>query len=162
MNKIIALSALSLLLSSPALAQDSSQPTQSASSEKITLLPACEKAAGGGGKMDASQSMSGMKGMMGGMKGMKGMMANMDDAQKTNMKTMMAMHRAMMRAMTIKDPDLAFNCGMIPHHQGAIAMAEVELKTGKDAESRKLAQTIIDAQKKEIAAMTAWVEQHAE
>ncbi len=147
MNKIVAVSALSLLLSSPALAQDSSQ---SASDAQTTLLPACEKAASEGGKTDASQSMGGMKDMM----------PNMDGAQNTNMKAMMAMHLVMMQAMTIKDPDLAFSCGMIPHHQGAIAMAKAELKMGKDEASRKLAQTIIDAQKKEIAEMTAWVQQH--
>jgi len=71
------------------------------------------------------------------------------------------MHDAMALAATIKDPDLAFNCGMIAHHQGAIAMAETELASGKDAASRHLAETIIAAQKAEIAAMTAWVEQHS-
>ncbi|HEX6119430.1 MAG TPA: DUF305 domain-containing protein [Dongiaceae bacterium] len=146
MNKIVAFSALSLLLSSSAMAQD-----QSTSGEQITLPAACEEAASKGGNMDMSQSTDAMQDMM----------ANMDDVQMANMKAMMAMHRAMMQAMTIKDPDLAFNCGMIPHHQGAIAMAEAELKMGKDEESRKLAQTIIDAQNKEIAEMTAWVEKHA-
>ncbi len=58
----------------------------------------------------------------------------------------------------IKDPDLAFNCGMIAHHQGAIAMSEVELKTGKDEKSKEMARMIIDAQKKEIEEMTARVE----
>ncbi len=58
----------------------------------------------------------------------------------------------------IKDPDLAFNCGMIAHHQGAIAMSEVELKLGKDEKSKEMAQMIIDAQRKEIEEMTARVE----
>ena len=92
---------------------------------------------------------------------MQGMMADMDDVQKASMEAMMQMHDPMMRAMLIKDPDLAFNCGMIAHHHGAIAMAEVELRMGKDEESRKLAQTIIDAQKKEIEEMTAWIEERA-
>lgn len=70
------------------------------------------------------------------------------------------MHAAMALASTIPDPDLAFNCGMIVHHQGAIQMAETELKEGKDDTSRKLAETIIAAQKHEIAEMTAWVEAH--
>jgi len=147
MNKIIAFSAMSLLLSWSASAQDSSP---SASGEQVTLPAACEAAASGGANKETSQSAGAIQDM-----------ANMDDVQKANMKAMMKMNGPMMRAMTIKDPDLAFNCGMIPHHQGAIAMAEVELKMGKDEESRKLARTIIDAQKKEIAAMTAWVKQHA-
>jgi uncharacterized protein (DUF305 family) len=37
------------------------------------------------------------------------------------------------------------------HHQGAIDMAEMELKNGKDASMRKMAQEVIKAQKKEIA-----------
>ena len=45
---------------------------------------------------------------------------------------------------------------MIPHHQGAIDMAKVELKYGKDPELKKLAQDIIDAQEKEISFMKDW------
>lgn len=142
MNKIVAIAALSFLLMPPALAQED---------EKVDLPAACQDAATRGGKMDMSQ----MDTMM------QGMMADMDEVQKANMRSMMKMHDPMMRAVMIKDPDLAFNCGMIAHHQGAIAMAEVELEMGKDDESKKMAQAIIDAQKKEIAEMTAWVEEHA-
>jgi uncharacterized protein (DUF305 family) len=45
---------------------------------------------------------------------------------------------------------------MIPHHQGAIRMALMQLDEGKDPEVRKLAQAIIDAQAKEIDAMSTW------
>ena len=147
MNKIVSLSAMAFLLSAPALAQEND--TQSG--QQVALPAACEEAASQGGKMDMSQMDSAMQQMM----------ANMDAVQKANMQAMMKMHDPMMRAVTIKDPDLAFNCGMIAHHQGAIAMAEVELRMGKDEESRKLAQTIIDAQKKEIEEMTAWIEERA-
>lgn len=44
---------------------------------------------------------------------------------------------------------------MIEHHQGAVAMAKTELGAGANAEAKKLAQQIIDAQTKEIDEMTA-------
>ena len=59
------------------------------------------------------------------------------------------------------DADKDFVAGMIPHHQGAIDMAKVELQYGKDPQLRKLAQNIIAAQRKEIAFMKSWQAKHA-
>jgi uncharacterized protein (DUF305 family) len=69
------------------------------------------------------------------------------------------MHQSMMIEYT-GDADVDFVRGMIPHHQGAIAMAEVELKYGKDPEIRKLAEGIISAQKGEIEMMQNWLKAH--
>ncbi len=49
---------------------------------------------------------------------------------------------------------------MIPHHQGAIEMAQAELKYGKDPEIKRLARNIIKAQHDEIAFMQRWQEKH--
>jgi uncharacterized protein (DUF305 family) len=45
---------------------------------------------------------------------------------------------------------------MIPHHQGAIVMAEDALTKSQRPEIRKLAQSIIDAQSAEIDMMNGW------
>jgi len=62
----------------------------------------------------------------------------------------------MHKSMDIKftgDADKDFLAAMIPHHQGAIDMAEVVLQHGKNPKIRQLAQEIITMQKKEIAEM---------
>ena len=65
---------------------------------------------------------------------------------------MARMHRAMAASPTA-DPDRDFAAMMIPHHQGAVEMAEVELRFGKDERLRRLAQGIIVEQRQEIAVM---------
>ncbi|TXD97844.1 DUF305 domain-containing protein [Psychrobacter frigidicola] len=71
--------------------------------------------------------------------------------------SMTEMHKEMMVGMDYNDPDAAFAQGMLGHHIGAVDMAEIELKYGTDAEMRKLAQEIIDAQQSEIKQMKAWL-----
>jgi uncharacterized protein (DUF305 family) len=51
------------------------------------------------------------------------------------------------------DPDRDFAAMMIPHHQGAVDMAKVELQFGKDPVLRRLAQGIIVEQLQEIEVM---------
>ena len=49
--------------------------------------------------------------------------------------------------------DRAFIDAMVPHHRGAVAMAEAVLRRTKDRELRGLAEEIIEAQRKEIETM---------
>ena len=80
--------------------------------------------------------------------------------QQELMQGMTQMNQDMMAAAQYKDPDVAFAAGMLPHHIGAVKMAEVELKYGKDPEMRKLAENIINAQKAEIEQMQKWLKVH--
>jgi hypothetical protein len=51
------------------------------------------------------------------------------------------------------DPDRDFAAMMIPHHQGAIDMATIELRYGRDPILRRLAQGIVVEQQQEIVVM---------
>ena len=82
-----------------------------------------------------------------------------NDSTKAYKASMMTMHQAMDITYT-GDADIDFVNGMIPHHQGAVTMAQIELKYGKDPELRKLATEIIAAQDMEIAFMQDWRKKH--
>jgi hypothetical protein len=62
----------------------------------------------------------------------------------------------MMTDMTVKptgDVDRNFVAMMVPHHQGAIEMAQSELRYGQNEQLRRMAQEIVVTQQQEIAAM---------
>lgn len=62
----------------------------------------------------------------------------------------------MMRGMTVNpsgDVDHDFVAMMVPHHQGAVDMAQAELRYGHNEQLRRIAQEIIVDQLQEIAAM---------
>ena len=70
-----------------------------------------------------------------------------------------AQHEAMMAAINEPNPDVAFAKAMIPHHQGAVEMAKVQLEYGKDKAMQDLAKQIINAQEPEIKLMEDWLKQ---
>lgn len=145
MNSVSTLAALTFaaLASSAAFAQSGSIPMQG------KLPEACQS---------ASVNMKGMD-----MKGMdmSGMQQGMDEAHKAYMQAMMGMNQPMMMGIMAKDADVAFVCGMIPHHQGAVDMAKVQLKYGDDPQAKKMAEKTIREQEQEIKEMTSWLEKHA-
>jgi uncharacterized protein (DUF305 family) len=75
------------------------------------------------------------------------------------------MRRAMERMDTDMDVppsgnyDRDFAAMMIPHHQGAVDMARIELQFGKDPVLRRLAQAIIVEQLQEIEVMKRELQQ---
>ena len=62
----------------------------------------------------------------------------------------------MMAAMTVTssgDADRDFVASMVPHHEGAVDMAVLELRYGHNEQLRRLAQEIIVTQQQEIVVM---------
>ena len=136
---LCALGAFALLAgTSAALAQTPATPSDKPAAKAPTPMSAqpmpMEK---------KDSSMAGMPGMGatgGDMRGsMMGMMKNMESMKMTG------------------DTDRDFAAMMKMHHQGAIDMAQMELKNGKDAKMRAMAKRIIDAQQKEIKEFDQWL-----
>jgi uncharacterized protein (DUF305 family) len=71
-----------------------------------------------------------------------------------------AMTHHMAGAPLTGDADKDFAMMMIPHHQGAIDMANIELKYGKDETLRAMAKMIVEAQEKEIKEIQDWQAKH--
>jgi uncharacterized protein (DUF305 family) len=98
------------------------------------------------------------------MTGMDMSAANENQGDSASTKEFQAADHSMMSGMSgveyTGDADHDFVAHMIPHHKGAVAMAKVELKYGKDAKLRALAEEIIASQGKEIAFMKQWLAAH--
>lgn len=77
-------------------------------------------------------------------------------ADQANMQAMQKMQNDMPKKGT-GDPDKDFAAMMIPHHQGAIDMAKVELQYGNDPMLKKMAAKIVEDQAKEIREMNDWM-----
>lgn len=86
------------------------------------------------------------------------MSSEMTDYQKAYGLGMRDMNTNMMSGMMQDDADVAYICGMIAHHMGAISMAEVELAKGDNAMAKDMARRVIDTQTVEIDQMKAWLE----
>ncbi len=86
-------------------------------------------------------------------------MPSKNAADQAFMRSMSSMDAAMKAPMS-GNPDKDFVTMMLPHHVGAVAMANVELQYGKDPELLALARSIVASQEPEIAAMRKWQAAH--
>lgn len=149
MKRAFAASILAVSFSAPVLAQE----------EKAFQLP--EQCT-----VESDMGHMGHGGMHGGGMGMGMMSMNMEldgmtEFQRQNMEKMALTMPAMMDGMMHDNPDVAFACAMIAHHQGAIDMARIQLEHGEDGWIRSLAEEIIEAQVQEIDEMTQWLADNA-
>ena len=79
-------------------------------------------------------------------------------AEATFLKENDAAMTKMMHDMAVKptgDVDHDFVAMMVPHHEGAIDMAEAELRYGQNEQLRRIAQEVVAEELQEIAAMRA-------
>jgi uncharacterized protein (DUF305 family) len=80
-------------------------------------------------------------------------------ADQANMQAMQKMQNDMPKKGS-GNPDRDFVMMMIPHHQGAIDMAHVEIQYGKDPKLKRMAAKIVKDQEKEIREMKDWLSKH--
>ena len=140
-RKTLAALSLGIIFSSSSMAQ------QAEMKSTVDLPEACQSAP------KSKMSMPQMPPMM--------MMDGMTETQKAFHTAMMKMEPAMMQGMMASDADVAWACAMIPHHQSAIEMSKAVLKTGDNAEIKRMAEKVISDQEKEIAGFKEWLAKNA-
>ncbi|CUH40093.1 hypothetical protein JSE7799_02822 [Jannaschia seosinensis] len=160
---ILAAAVAATAFSAPVIAQDA----------EFQLPEQCTTTAATSGMDHSAMGHGGMQGNQGGamnsaMMDMMDMMGTggvdleaMPEHVQENMRRMMIRMPAMHEGMMMEDADVAFACGMIAHHQGAIDMAQVLLEHGDDPTMIELAGAIIAAQVGEIEQMTTWLAENA-
>ena len=116
----------------------------------LLLLAACAPAGGG-------QQGSGSDGEQGKAEKSGGSMAGMDHGEMDHGEMGMD-SKGMARQMVMENgkySDERFIDAMVPHHQGAIAMAEVALENAEHEEIKELSENIISTQQAEIEELKA-------
>ena len=132
--------------------------------EQCNVVPAMGAMAHGAmghGGMHGDQSGDMGSGMMGMMDMEDVDLETMPEHVQDNMRRMMISMPAMQDGMMNENADVAFACGMIAHHQGAIDMAQVLIAHGKDPQMLALANQIIAAQVGEMEEMRNWLAENA-
>ncbi len=106
-------------------------------------VAACGGMGGGAGDMDHGGTGNDGAGETGNNSGMKGMERSGMGSSSGGMASGMLMENG-------RYSDERFIDAMVPHHQGAVEMAEVALENAEHKEIRRLAEDIVSAQKAEI------------
>jgi uncharacterized protein (DUF305 family) len=110
------------------------------------------------GRMGQGDAMPGQMDQGGAMPGKS---ASMSEAATAYADAAGRMHLPMMQGLQASDPDVAYVRGMIAHHQGAIEMAKVRLRYGKDEQTKMWANNVIRDQQREIEEMESWLKKNA-
>lgn len=120
----------------------------------FTLFSTAANAQSNSGAMKMDHPMPGMTNG-----DMKGMNDHGKMAMSEYMSAMKKMDAAMMAAKG-STPDATFARKMMAHHQGAIDMAQIELKHGMDTDAKRIAQQTIDENTKGKADLENWLKSH--
>ncbi|MBP7774315.1 DUF305 domain-containing protein [Candidatus Woesebacteria bacterium] len=85
-------------------------------------------------------------------------MTHIQEQSKAKTEMMMGMDQAvsLLENKSGDELDAAFINMMIPHHEGAVVMAEAVINRGNHSELKMFAQKISDSQQKEIIQMKEW------
>lgn len=86
--------------------------------------------------------------------------ATSDDVMKAYQEAQQKMMANMQDMTMTEDADKEFVMMMMPHHQGAIDMAQIQPKFGKDPQMLAMAKKIIEDQTKEMEEMKKWQKEH--
>lgn len=149
------LALLSALAASPVQAQGAAPAPSMTCAQMCGMMGTAASAANTTMAQASPPAMPGMN--HGNMPGMQQGAMPMSPNHMEMMQKMEAMNKAMMGAPMTGNPDRDLVNMMLPHHQGAIDMARIYLRDGRDPEIRRMAEKIITDQEREIAEFKAWL-----
>lgn len=87
--------------------------------------------------------------------------ADLASAEKDDLKMKTQQMMTSMEGVQLTgDADRDFADMMVPHHQGAMSMAKIELQYGKDPKLKALAASILQSQQKELGQLQGWQAAH--
>lgn len=161
---VLALS-VAWLGASAALAQQPSATTDTGGhAAAMSEMPdICRKAVQDSPMAERMRTMPMMQGMMQDMPMMQGGQggAGLSEASRAYIMAMRKTHPPMMMGAMASDPEIAFLCAMLPHHQGAVDMARAALDRTKSEAVREIAKETIEENEKGMKEIRAELDKRA-